>query len=977
MQLSKEAKEWVASCSEKEALKLNDRIEEDANELDYPVKRYGSKVDINEVKALLVGRTKDFALKVVEIYVNGFKEDKKLIDDLDQEEILGEIGTIIEKRYEFNKSALNNLLLDNVKTVNEKKIFDQLDIEKTLLIKNVRATLSESKAKMILRNKGKGNSNENKTNQQTAYLVRKIDLIREELNELQRRVINLTFEAMVIDNEKKVTEISLCLKIKIDEGTLKSELGKLGGRVFYTTQEDPTKRKCGLYFVGLLLADKGKEIEGLIKLYLGFVKEQIELNHEITFIKLKEAAESLKLNDEEYKLLDLCFNVGYNPFGYITTGSRAEPNISLPTKVTILHSTNDIEGFFYTELNGGINTNIPIELDKQTLVDRKNSLASKNNPFKLELPKSIVNSLQKENAEGKNKLKKISWLHLTDLHRGMVQQKTLWAAVREEFYRDLKRVAERSGLWDMVLFTGDLTQYGREEDFELLEITLLELWEVFDILGCKPLLLPVPGNHDLLRPTPETKISRAKKVDVEDLKFFDLWDKEIREAFWKNKNSKYRKVIEKVFSNYEEWQDRTKVPLAKKSDKCKYQAGLLPGDFSASIEVKGVMVGIVGLNSTFLQLRSGNFEGRLDINKSQVDKACGGDLHKWVKENHINILMTHQPPNWFSPDALKHFKANILDRDNFTFHIYGHMHEGSSEEVSIAGSQTHREIQGASLFGYEEWVKNNEQQVQRIHGYNAVNITVSDEKGEVRVWPRLLVTTRQGYQKLVPDYNFDLKEEFYITIIPIRTTVPLVESVTDRKENLDEEMLLPKSNSKKQVEENLSLEVTSAKLDISRQLKDNTNSTTALKMRDKSAYLCQWDVGIAVYVEKFVDNVVSMFRHKSSIYFEVLGIVEKTVFKKWRFSQRRKDALIKVINGDEVQINGHGKFEIFGTVTMPFPDGLDIDNMSRPIFCESIADVRACIGVSLWLAGKSKTIELIIDIPLHSCGQLHFGEGYN
>jgi 3',5'-cyclic AMP phosphodiesterase CpdA len=92
------------------------------------------------------------------------------------------------------------------------------------------------------------------------------------------------------------------------------------------------------------------------------------------------------------------------------------------------------------------------------------------------------------------------WLHLTDLHHGMPDQRRRWPNVREIFYEDLAAMHDRSGPWDLVVFTGDLTQRGSAEEFDALSETLDDLWVYLGRLGSVPRLLAVPGNHDLVRP---------------------------------------------------------------------------------------------------------------------------------------------------------------------------------------------------------------------------------------------------------------------------------------------------------------------------------------------------------------------------------------------------------------------------------------------------------------------------------------------
>ena len=94
----------------------------------------------------------------------------------------------------------------------------------------------------------------------------------------------------------------------------------------------------------------------------------------------------------------------------------------------------------------------------------------------------------------------LNWLHLSDLHCGGKNNHWAWPMVREIVFEDLKRLHEKCGPWDLVLFTGDLTQTGSVEEFQRVDELLAELWRHLDSLGSSPKLLAVPGNHDLVRP---------------------------------------------------------------------------------------------------------------------------------------------------------------------------------------------------------------------------------------------------------------------------------------------------------------------------------------------------------------------------------------------------------------------------------------------------------------------------------------------
>jgi Calcineurin-like phosphoesterase len=93
-----------------------------------------------------------------------------------------------------------------------------------------------------------------------------------------------------------------------------------------------------------------------------------------------------------------------------------------------------------------------------------------------------------------------TWLHITDLHCGMSDQDWLWPTLKASFFQDLSVVQESTGPIDTVIFSGDLTQTGKKEDFDRLDQILTELWEALAKQGANPTLLIIPGNHDVQWP---------------------------------------------------------------------------------------------------------------------------------------------------------------------------------------------------------------------------------------------------------------------------------------------------------------------------------------------------------------------------------------------------------------------------------------------------------------------------------------------
>ena len=336
-----------------------------------------------------------------------------------------------------------------------------------------------------------------------------------------------------------------------------------------------------------------------------------------------------------------------------------------------------------------------------------------------------------------------SWLHLTDFHQGMRDQDWLWPGVKEIFFEDLKRLHDKSGSWDLVLFTGDLTQRGSAEEFEKLDRLLVQLWDYFAQLGSSPKLLAVPGNHDLVRPNTKDPA----------VKLLQRWleEPDVQEEFWHNAESSYRQVVTKAFENYITWWERQ--PFKPEHLK----AGILPGDFSATLEKNGAKLGILGLNTSFLQLTGENYEGKLTIHPRQFHQACDGDGPAWARQHHACLLLTHHPPSWLIPDAQAHLNAEITARGRFAVHLCGHLHEANSTEIVQGGTEARRIWQGRSLCGLEYYETKTGQSLNRLHGYTAGKIELSENKGKLMFWPR--EARLQGRQrKIVPDYSFDLDD---------------------------------------------------------------------------------------------------------------------------------------------------------------------------------------------------------------------------
>ncbi|MCY2991949.1 MAG: metallophosphoesterase [Planctomycetota bacterium] len=347
----------------------------------------------------------------------------------------------------------------------------------------------------------------------------------------------------------------------------------------------------------------------------------------------------------------------------------------------------------------------------------------------------------------------IRWLHLTDLHVGMSDQDWLWPRMRGNFRDDLQKIRETAGPWDLVLFTGDLVQTGTE--YAKLEQIFGEIWGWFQDLGCEPQLLAVPGNHDL------------QWRDAEDpaVRMLQRWavDSKVRDGFWAEPSGKYRQVIKDAFAGYETWWQGT----PRKPDGI--QPGLLPGDFSCTVTKGGLRLGIVGLNSAFLQLtekKGGKgYQGQLTVDPRQFHAACGDDGVKWAESHDACFLMTHHPPDWLNKESCGHLNSEVLE--SFCLHLCGHNHQTQVLQ-ELAGGAQEAPVRwlGRSLFGLE---KARNGKLNRSHGYVAGELRVADDgRGQLQFMPRQRVLQGTAW-RLVPDHDgVNLPDDRRTRVFPVR-----------------------------------------------------------------------------------------------------------------------------------------------------------------------------------------------------------------
>lgn len=328
-------------------------------------------------------------------------------------------------------------------------------------------------------------------------------------------------------------------------------------------------------------------------------------------------------------------------------------------------------------------------------------------------------------------LTKFVVLLLSDLHWEDKSQNNDWQNVENDFFRSLDDVKRRCEAVDLVLFSGDMVRRGTSSHFESFDHFLNRLWQ--HIPGNPP-LLTVPGNHDLTRPEEADSATHILLGAYPDRE-------EVRQLFWEKSDCDCRKLVGKIFTDYTNWRQRNLDYQRKNENKLKgkYKAGVLPGDFSYVLEKDKRRLGVVGLNSAFLHTKDVD-EGRLAIGSLQFNSCFEPSGPLELRNNDVNVLLTHHPVSWLCPQSTSELKQYILHPDLFICHFCGHQHELAYTADGEQPSKTRNHIQAPSLFSKEHYLDGKGQKQERVkHGYNVVEILVHDNFVTARLWPRLFL----------------------------------------------------------------------------------------------------------------------------------------------------------------------------------------------------------------------------------------------
>lgn len=356
---------------------------------------------------------------------------------------------------------------------------------------------------------------------------------------------------------------------------------------------------------------------------------------------------------------------------------------------------------------------------------------------------------------------RINILHISDAHFGQKGMAAEWPSLRERLFEDLRHVVGRTGALDLIVFTGDVANRAGKQEYVLASDFLQDLGELAIKISDKvPLLATVPGNHDVQRNQPGKYLRKALWSD---------WDRDTDADFFADPADELRAYAQSLFENYAEWSASslpiTHVPFDS--------TGVLPGDYTAHIEVQGIRLGLVGLNSAFRHISDAAAPGTLTVSPGQIHASAGGDLQKWASGMDVAVAMTHHPMSWLH-DARETADALFGGQSRVGLHLCGHLHEERYDVAAVGAIDSRLTHQAHAIFGVEGYGPNSAG--QREHGYAVLSIVAEDGgvEGSLAVTPRKAVRTNSGTWNVDRDAHFGLKKGLDVsTPFPLRLRAPL------------------------------------------------------------------------------------------------------------------------------------------------------------------------------------------------------------
>ncbi len=293
--------------------------------------------------------------------------------------------------------------------------------------------------------------------------------------------------------------------------------------------------------------------------------------------------------------------------------------------------------------------------------------------------------------------RKLTWLHLSDIHRCSSRDGGGSEIVLRRLLEDLENLRNREGLSpDLVFMTGDLA-FGQIPETPLAE-QLEEGWTwlekvlaLYDLQARDVFL--VPGNHDVDR-------GKVKKKDQHWLRTLakDCDHGEVRQLLHDG-GADWRDYMRRL-SDFELFVAERCPHLKDDEGRCLY---------SVVREMRGLRVGVAGFNSAW-SCGTDDDKGNIWLCAWQLE-----ELTAKLLDAHLRISLVHHPLSWLVESADTTFKATLQSE----FHVFLHGHEHQSW---VETPQSKHLIIAAGAVSAEP---------DADLGYNLVQFDLAEGEGEI------------------------------------------------------------------------------------------------------------------------------------------------------------------------------------------------------------------------------------------------------
>ena len=278
----------------------------------------------------------------------------------------------------------------------------------------------------------------------------------------------------------------------------------------------------------------------------------------------------------------------------------------------------------------------------------------------------------------------ITWLHFADLHCSSSKNYDI-AKVLQALWEDLKTLGNNGIIPDFVVFTGDVAQSGKAEEYELAVELFFEPLLTTTHLS-KERLFVVPGNHDI----EWNKIDRTVARGMLGL----LTDRDEVNLFLSPEQD--RSLHFRKFESYANFINT-------------YLAGHLFFDtqqycYQHTLTLDDVNIMLLGLNSTWMSATNCDAQGgvvdqgHLLIGERQLDSVSPK-----LTQFDLCLALMHHPLNWLHENERTRVKRRLSAKAHFILH--GHLHEpeieirkaisGQSVFIPTGSLYTHRDFPNA------------------------------------------------------------------------------------------------------------------------------------------------------------------------------------------------------------------------------------------------------------------------------------------